>query len=74
MTSQDIDARIVGLDLKDKKPNLAGMQLADLVITPIGRQVAQMPAKAEALQWEVVERKLRRVGGAYMGKGLIIRP
>jgi hypothetical protein len=40
-----IDSRIVALDLRDKKPNLAGMQLADLVITPIGRHVMEMAPK-----------------------------
>ncbi len=72
--SKEIEEKIVGLDLKDKKPNLAGMQLADLVITPIGRYVAGRPSKAEEVQWTVVERKLRRVGGNYHGRGLVIRP
>jgi hypothetical protein len=72
--SQRIDERIVGLDLRDKKPNLAAMQLADLVITPIGRYVLRMPEKTDQVQWTVVEGKLRRVGGAYQGEGLVVRP
>jgi len=74
MTSRAIDSRIVGFDLKDKKPNIAGMQLADLVITPIGRHIAGMPPKLNEVQWPVVEAKLRRVGGRYAGIGLVIRP
>jgi hypothetical protein len=73
-SSRHIDDRIVGLDLRDKKPNLAGMQLADLVITPVGRHVLQTPEKADQVQWSVVERKMRRVRGIYKGIGLVIRP
>ena len=60
-----IDSRIVGLDLRDKKPNLAGLQLADLVATPIGRHVAEKTPKADQIQWSVVESKLRWRGGRY---------
>lgn len=73
-SSRRIEERIVGLDLRDKKPNLAGMQLADLVITPIGRHVLQAPVRADQVQWSVVEGKLRRVEGSYREKGLAIRP
>ncbi|MGI8643937.1 MAG: DUF3800 domain-containing protein [Thermomicrobiales bacterium] len=72
--SESIDSRVIGLDLRDKKPNLAGLQLADLVITPIGRHVAGKTPKAAQVQWSVVERKLWRVNGTYEGKGLVIRP
>ena len=73
-SSKHIEDRIVGLDLRDKKPNLAGMQLADLVITPVGRHVLKTPEKADQVQWSVVESKLRRVGGIYRGRGLVVRP
>ena len=72
--SEEIDEKIVGFDLKDKEPNLTGLQLADLVVTPIGRHVVGRPARMDEVQWSVVERKLRRVGGTYLGRGLIIRP
>ncbi len=64
LKSQEIDARIVGFDLHDKTPNLAGMQLADLVITPMGRHIVGKPEKPEEIQWSVVESKLRRVDGS----------
>lgn len=73
-SSKRINERIVGLDLRDKKPNLAGMQLADLVITPIGRHVLGSPEKAHQVQWSVVESKLCRVGNNYNGVGLVVRP
>lgn len=69
-----IEDRIVGLDLRDKKPNLAAMQIADLVITPAGRHVLGTPEKADQVQWSVVESKLRRVNGACHGYGLVVRP
>ena len=72
--SKEIDEKIVGFDLKDKKPNLVGLQLADLVVTPVGRHIAGRPSKADEVQWTVVESKLRRVEGSYWGRGLIIRP
>lgn len=50
------------------------MQLADLVITPIGRHVAGLTPKAHQVDWTVVEAKLRRHKGSYMGAGLVIRP
>lgn len=72
--SEEIDAKIVDFVLKDKKPHLAGLQLADLVITPIGRHVAGMPAKPNEVRWSVVKGKLRRAGATFMERGLIIRP
>ncbi len=73
-TSKRIEERIVGLDLRDKKPNLAATQLADLVITPIGRLAASRPPKADRVQWAVVKRKLRRHNGKIKGAGLVVRP
>lgn len=73
-SSHVINAKIIGLDLKDKKPNIAGLQLADLVVSPIGRHVAGLRPNPNQVQWSVVETKLRRVDGTYDGRGLIIRP
>ena len=68
-----IDTRIVDLSLKDKRLNIAGMQLADLVVSPIGRHLVNRPTHGN---WEVVERKFRRRAGSdsYMGSGLVILP
>lgn len=44
-TAAEIDEKIVHLTLKDKKPNIAGMQLADLVVTSVGRGVLRLPIK-----------------------------
>ncbi|MDQ2652474.1 MAG: hypothetical protein M3Z20_05445 [Chloroflexota bacterium] len=73
-SAQVIDERIISMDLRDKRPNLAAMQLADLVITPIGRHVLGTPEKPNRVQWSVVERKLCRVGGHHGELGLVVRP
>lgn len=72
--AQEIDRRIIGLDLKAKRSELSAMQLADLVITPIGRYVAGKPERASQVRWSTIEPKFRRVDGCHLGPGLIIRP
>jgi hypothetical protein len=71
VSAQDIDERIVDLSLKDKKLNIAGMQLADLVVSPIGRTIIGKRTHAD---WRVVESKFRRVAGTYEGCGLVVLP
>lgn len=72
--SETIDQKIVGLELREKKPHYYGLQLADLVITPAGRHVAGHAPNPNQVQWTVVKGKLRRHKGEYNGAGLIIRP
>lgn len=74
ITARDIDCRIVGMDLRDKTLNLTGLQLADLIVTPIGRHVAGFAEKPFQIQWSIVESKLRRHRGSFKGSGLVIRP
>lgn len=67
---EQISSRIVELILKDKRVNNAGLQLADLVVTPIGRAIAGYPPRAD---WDLVTRKLW--GGPYVeSSGLIVIP
>lgn len=66
-----INRRIVDLSLKDKRLNIAGLQLADLVVSPIGRAVMEKPAQAD---WTVVQSKFRRHAGTHIGAGLIVLP
>lgn len=66
-----IDRRIVDLVLKRKRLNVAGLQLADLVVSPIGRHVLGKPERED---WAIVERKLRRLEGDYRGSGLVRIP
>jgi hypothetical protein len=72
LQAKAIERRMVGLNLRDKSENVAGLQLADLVVSPIGRQVLGKSAKED---WRIVESKLRRgPKGSYEGYGLVILP
>ena len=63
---------IDSLELLDKKENIAGLQLADLVITPVGRHVLGKPDKDD---WQIVSQKLRRGPNGHMENyGLFIFP
>ena len=60
------------LKLLDKKENVAGLQLADLVVSPIGRYVLGKPIKED---WEIVRLKLRRsLRGSVENYGLVVLP
>ena len=64
-----IRSRIQALDLRGKKENIAGLQLADLVVSPVGRRAMGKPDKSD---WNIVEQKLRRSRGGRIGDyGLI---
>lgn len=52
-----IENRLTALDLRAKKENIAGLQLADLVASPIGRHVIGKPDKED---WDIVYQKFRR--------------
>jgi hypothetical protein len=67
----EIDQRIVELALKSKRLNIAGLQLADLVLSPIGRRIL---GKHIHEDWNIVEAKFRRRDGRYEGPGLVILP
>lgn len=74
-SAAEIDEKIVHLTLKDKKPNIAGMQLADLIVTPVGRSVLGLPMKDDEVSRQVVESKFRRgVAGQHRGYGLVVLP
>lgn len=74
MTSEAIDQKIIGLELREKKPHYYGLQLADLVITPVGRHLAGHAPNPNQVQWSIVEGKLRKYRESYKGAGLIVRP
>lgn len=68
----EVNRRIAGLALRSKKDNVAGLQLADLVVSPIGRHVLGKPDKED---WAIVESKLRRDRtGRSDGFGLVVLP
>ena len=64
--------RIQSLTLRTKKENTAGLQLAGLVVSPIGRHILGKPDKDD---WLIVEQKFRRgPGGEVEGYGLVSLP
>jgi hypothetical protein len=67
-----IEQRIAGLSLRAKKDNIAGLQLADLVATPIGRGLL---GKKDLQDYEIIRSKFRtNRRGEYTGFGLIVLP
>jgi hypothetical protein len=67
-----IDERICEMVLKEKRLNIAGLQLADLVVAPIARKGAWLPVKED---WEIVKSKFRRsASGKWRGYGLVYLP
>ncbi len=71
MGAEDVERRVVDLSSKSKRLNLPGLQLADLVVSPIGRHVI---GKTDRQDWTIVESKLSRVHGSYRGYGLKVLP
>jgi len=70
--ANDIEKRVAGLNLRAKGANIAGLQLADLMVTPIGRKVL---GKAVKEDYRVVEGKFRRSpSGRIDGYGLVVLP
>ncbi len=70
--ARQVERRIQGLSLKGKAANLAGLELADLVVTPIGRHILGKPDRED---YAIVESKYRRApSGRIDGYGLIVLP
>lgn len=70
--AKEIERQILGLNQRAKSENIAGLQLADLVVTPIGRKVLGKPVKED---YRVVEEKFRRSrSGRIDGYGLVVLP
>lgn len=72
LSAKDINNRITDFCLKDKKENIAGLQLADLVVSPIGRHIL---GKSEKEDFNIIRQKFRTNNkGIYEGYGLIVLP
>lgn len=50
----DVKKHIMEFNLRNKKDNLAGLQIADLIVSPIGRHVL---GKADRQDWHIVNQK-----------------
>jgi len=72
LQAKAIERRILGLNLREKTDNVAGLQLADLVVTPVGRHVL---GKAIKEDFEIVKSKFRcSRDGKMEGYGLVVLP
>ncbi len=64
--------RISGLTLRDKTSGIAGLELADLVVSPIGRFILGKSPKDD---YRIIEGKFcRDLNGNHIGPGLVILP
>lgn len=70
-TPSTVDKLIVDLSLKSKELNVAGLQLADLIVSPIGRHLIGKPPREDRT---IVESKFRRGWNGCEGYGLIVGP
>ena len=73
VSATDIEERILALNLRSKKDNIAGLQLADLVVSPIGRHIL---GKRDHEDWEIVNQKFcsSPITGQSEGYGLVLLP
>lgn len=72
LQAREIEERVLALNLREKTANIAGLQLADLVVSPIGRHILGKPDRED---WEIVRDKLRRDRrGKVDGYGLVVLP
>ena len=68
----EIQDRIFALNIRSKKDNIAGLQLADLVVSPIGRHIL---GKQDKEDWRILAEKFRRSPrGKVEGHGLVVLP
>jgi len=71
VSASRVKKAISQLSIKDKKENIAGLQIADLIASPIGRENL---GKRNQIDYEVIEKKYRNKGGKYWGYGLVVLP
>jgi hypothetical protein len=72
LKAKEIESRVIGLNQRAKSDNITGLQLADLVVSPIGRHLL---GKREHDDFRIVRDKLRRSWrGEYRGYGLVVLP
>ncbi|MBI4028618.1 MAG: DUF3800 domain-containing protein [Verrucomicrobia bacterium] len=70
--AHDIERRIRGLVTRPKQDRIAGLEIADLVATPIGRYAMRKQIKED---FRIIEGKFQtNRQGSYEGAGLVILP
>jgi len=73
MRPTDINHRISNLELKTKQDNLAGLEIADLIVTPIARNFLNRTSRIDL---DILHSKIwiNNISGEKNGHGLIILP
>ena len=72
LKANQIEKRITGFKVSAKSENIAGLQLAGFVLTPIGRYIL---GKAIKEDFRIIESKFRRSkSGQWKGYGLVVLP
>lgn len=72
LSAADIRRRVSDLHIRDKSQNIAGLQIADLLVSPIGRHLLRKKPRED---WRIIESKFRRgPKGEYVGYGLVTLP
>lgn len=72
LQATDLERRIAGLVTRGKQERVAGLELADLVVSPIGRYVLGKMPKDD---FRIIERKFRtNPAGEWRGFGLVVLP
>jgi hypothetical protein len=63
ITPHEVRSKVSEFELKDKKENISGLQVADLLVTPIGRQMMGKPPKppGNEIPFSVVKKKITRI-------------
>lgn len=71
ISATELNTLGIELHIRQKSKNISGLQMADLVVTPIGRKVLGKKLHAD---WQVIESKLYRYRGKWDGAGLVVLP
>lgn len=71
LSASEINKLDMELHIRNKKKNIPGLQIADLLVSPMGRFVL---GKKMHTDWEVIKSKLYRYRGKWEGAGLVVLP
>jgi len=72
VSASEVRQFVSDLNIRVKAQDIAGLQIADLIVSPIGRHIIGKSPKAD---WGIIQQKLRKgVHGGYMGFGLVVLP
>jgi hypothetical protein len=72
LKARKLSKSVQDFSLHPKTDNIAGLQLADLVVSPIGRHILGKPQKED---FQIIRKKFRKNKvGVYEGYGLVVLP